>query len=95
MSFTPAAGGAELVSGRGAAVAVPAHDVGSTLTLPSTGLAHRAERTLRVTLACWEIDLEGERNFKSSDEENCLLFMLELKTLPLTQEVIWIKEFSN
>lgn len=54
-TFTSAAGGAELVGGWGATVAVPAHDVGSTLTLATTRLAQCAERTLWVTLACWEI----------------------------------------
>lgn len=42
-TFTSAAGGAEAVSGRGAAVAVPAHNVGATLTLTPTGLAQGAE----------------------------------------------------
>lgn len=37
-AFTSAAGGAKLVSGRGATVAVPAHDVGSALTLAAAGL---------------------------------------------------------
>lgn len=57
-AFTSAAGGAKLVSGRGATVAVPAHDVGSALTLAAAGLTQCTYRAVRVTLACWEI-LEG------------------------------------
>lgn len=53
---TSAAVGAELEGGRSAAVAVPPHHVGSTLTLSAAGVTHGAERALRVTLAFWEME---------------------------------------
>ena len=56
---TSAAVGSKLVGSGGAAVAVPAGHVGSTLALPAAGLTHRAQGPLRVTLACW-----GERESK-------------------------------
>jgi len=54
--ITSAATGSKMVGGRGAAVAVPAHHVGPTLTLPAAGVTHRAEGALGVTPARWETE---------------------------------------
>lgn len=54
VKLTSAATGSKQVGGRGTFVTVPAYYIGATLALPAAGITHRAERALRVTLACWE-----------------------------------------
>lgn len=53
---TSAAAGSELERGRSAAVAVPPDHVGTAPALAAAGVAHGAERALRVTLAFWEME---------------------------------------
>lgn len=69
MVLTSAAVGAELVRGRSACGAVPADDVGATLTLAAVGVAHAAERTLRVTLAFWETEADTGMHVRNHAEE--------------------------
>lgn len=51
VSRTPAAAGPKPEGAGGTSVALPSHHVGPTLALSSTGVAHRAQRALGVTLA--------------------------------------------
>lgn len=58
--LTSAAVGSKLKRGRRTPVTVPADHVGAALTLPAVGVAHGAERALRVTLAFWEMASDKE-----------------------------------
>ena len=64
--LTSAAVGSEKVGGGGTLITVSADHVGPTLALPAAGVAHGAQRALRVTLACWEME-----SMRGGELESC------------------------